>query len=62
MTVADRPGMTATRLRRYLEAAEAATQRQREPEPVPGAGQALDLSAYQQLGHSSGQEVTHEPA
>lgn len=61
-TLAARPGMTATRLRSYLEAAQAATLRERQPEPLPEPKQALDLSAYQRLGRSSGQGVTHEPA
>lgn len=61
-TLAERPGMTATRLEGYLEAAQAATRRERQPEPLPEPKQALDLSAYQQLGRSSGQGVTHEPA
>ena len=61
-TLAERPGMTATRLQSYLEAAQAAVLRERQPEPLPQPKQALDLSAYQRLGHSSGQGVTHEPA
>jgi hypothetical protein len=61
-TLAERPGMTATRLQSYLEAALAATLRERQPEPLPEPKQALDLSAYQRLGRSSGQGVTYEPA
>lgn len=61
-TLAERPGMTATRLQSYLEAAQAATLRERQPEPLPEPQQALDLSAYRRIGHSSGQGVTHEPA
>lgn len=61
-TLAERPGITAKRLRSYLEAADAATLRERLPEPLPEPKQALDLSAYQRLGHSGGQGVTHESA
>ncbi|AWB35851.1 IS21 family transposase [Orrella marina] len=61
-TLAQRPGMTATRLQGYLEAATAAVLRERHPEPIRPSRHALDLSAYQQLGHCTGQEVTHEPA
>ena len=60
--LAERPGMTATRLQNYLEAAQAAVLRERQPESLPEPKQALDLSAYQRLGRSSGQGVTHEPA
>lgn len=61
-TLAERPGMTATRLQSYLEAAQAAVLRERQPEPLPEPKQALDLSAYRCVGHSSGQGVTHELA
>ena len=61
-TLAERPGMTATRLQSYLEAAQAAVLRERQPEPLPEPKEALDLSAYRRVGHSSGQGVTHEPA
>ena len=61
-TLAERPGMTATRLQSYLEAAQAAVLRERKPEPLPEPKEALDLSAYRRVGHSSGQGVTHEPA
>ncbi|ERS07444.1 hypothetical protein Q673_17150 [Marinobacter sp. EN3] len=61
-TLAERPGMTATRLQSYLEAAQTAVLRERQPEPLPEPKQALDLSAYRRIGHSSGQGVTHEPA
>jgi len=61
-TLAERPGMTATRLQSYLEAAQAAVLRERQPEPLPEPKETLDLSAYRRLGHSSGQGVTHEPA
>jgi hypothetical protein len=49
-------------LQSYLEAAQAAVLRERQPEPLPEPKQALDLSAYRHVGHSSGQGVTHEPA
>jgi hypothetical protein len=55
--LAERPGMTATRLQSYLEAAQAAVLRERQPEPLPEPKQALDLSVYQRLGRSSGQGV-----
>jgi hypothetical protein len=61
-TLAERPGMTATRMQSYLEATQTAVLRERRPEPLPEPKQALDLSAYQRLGRSSGQGVTHEPA
>ena len=61
-TLAERRGMTATRLQSYLEAAQAAVLRERQPEPLPEPKEALDLSAYRRVGHSSGQGVTHEPA
>ena len=61
-TLAERPGMTATRLENYLASAQVAARRERQPEPLPTPAGALDLSAYQQLGRSSGQEVTHESA
>ena len=54
--------MTATRLQSYLEAAQAAVLRERQPEPLPEPKQTLDLSAYRRIGRSSGQGVTHEPA
>jgi len=60
--LAQRPGLTASRLRNYLEAAAAATARERVPEPLPVAGEALDLSAYGRVGQSSGHGVTHESA
>jgi transposase len=63
--LAQRPGLTATRLARYLEADQRATERGREaapPEPAPPNTAPLDLTAYAALGRSSGQEVTHEPA
>jgi len=59
-TLAERPGMTAIRLRDYLEASRAAFERDRLPEPLPVSSETLDLSAYGRIGHSSGQEATHE--
>ena len=61
-TLAERPGMTATRLQSYLEAAQAAVLRERQPEPLSEPKETLDLSAYRHIGRSSGQGVTHEPA
>lgn len=61
--LAGRAGMSATRMRDYLEAAQAATERERVPQPVASNGASpLDLSAYSRLGQPSGQEVTHESA
>ncbi|GAA3977336.1 IS21 family transposase [Allohahella marinimesophila] len=60
--LAQRPGLTATRLRAYLEASQAAIKRERLPEPLPLVSEGLDLSVYARIGHSSGQEVTHESA
>jgi transposase/uncharacterized protein YdbL (DUF1318 family) len=61
-TWARRRGLTATRLRQYLEAHQRAEERGRHAEPVLSPANGLDLQAYARLGHSSGQEVTHEPA
>ena len=58
--------LTAQQLQRHLEAREQAQARGRPPTadtPAPwpeGNGAALDLQAYARLGHSSGQEATHE--
>ena len=60
--LAQRPRLSATRLRDYLEATHAAVQRERNPEPIPINTSALDLSAYHRVGRSTGQEVTHESA
>jgi len=60
--LAQRPGLTATRLQNYLEASAVAVQRERVAEPLPVASEPLDLSAYGRVGHSSGQGVTHESA
>lgn len=59
--------LTATQLRQSLEAWQQARVRRRDATPHhdPGSDRQLapaDLSVYAQLGHSSGQEVTHEPA
>jgi hypothetical protein len=61
-TLAERPGMTATRLEDYLASAQAAARRERQPEPLPTPTGALNLSVYERLGRSSGQGVTHESA
>lgn len=60
--------LTATALKRYLEAWQQAEARGRAVqdrcyEPHAGAqAQSADFNAYAGLGQSSGQEVTHEPA
>lgn len=61
------PRLTATQLRQHLEAWQQARVRGRDatPDDHPSSDSQLapaDLSAYAQLGRSSGQEVTHEPA
>jgi len=60
--LARRPGMTARRLREYLEASQTAIERERTPEPLPTTSDPLNLSAYAQVGHSSGQGVTQGSA
>jgi len=57
-----RRGLTAMRLREYLEANQRAGERGRHPEPLARTRDKLDLKVYARVGHSSGQEVTHEPA
>lgn len=63
--LAERPGITAGKIKRYLEAERHARSKGREAEdesPTSSSANAVDLSAYQRLGHSSGQEVTHGAA
>lgn len=63
--LAERPGITAGTIKRYLEAERQASAKGRYPDnAVPERRPAgnVGLSAYQQLGQSSGQEVTHGPA
>lgn len=52
-------GLTASSLENYLVAIQLANQRERYDEPLPEAAAPLDLSAYQQLGHLTGQEASH---
>ena len=61
-TLSQKPGITATRIEEYLVAIQLASQRERHAESLPEALVRLDLSAYQQLGQRTGQEVTHEHA
>ena len=63
--LAQRRGLTATRLKQHLEASQRATERGRESDTeaaLPLKMSALDLTAYAAVGRSSGQEVTHESA
>ncbi|WP_168927552.1 transposase, partial [Nitrincola alkalilacustris] len=62
--LSDRPGITAGKIKRYLEAERQARDKGREEDqhPVARPSSTVDLSAYQRLGHSSGQEVTHGAA
>src|SRR5690606_19368140 len=59
LNLSQKPGLSARQIEAYLLAAQLANQRDRRPEPVPEALPALDLSAYRQLGRSTGQGVTH---
>jgi len=58
-SLSQKPGLTARQVEDYLVATRAATQRGRQPDSLPEVSPNLDLSAYQQLGHFTGQEVTH---
>lgn len=63
--LSQRHELTASMLKRYLEANRQARQRGRiTPAPIPGPRRRvpLDLGAYAHVGHSAGQEVIHEPA
>ncbi|QFY88396.2 transposase [Magnetovirga frankeli] len=63
--LAERPGITAGKIKRYLEAERQARSKGRYPDhglPEAPSANDVDLSAYQRLGQSSGQEVTHGPA
>ena len=63
--LAERPGITAGKIKRYLEAEHQAKAKGRYPDSsLPGTPSAYNvgLSAYQRLGQSSGQEVTHGAA
>jgi len=63
--LAGREGLTATRLKRYLEASRCAEQRGRDPDPgaAEPASEGASLAAYAELGQPAGhQGVTHEPA
>ncbi|MBK5944796.1 IS21 family transposase [Halorhodospira halophila] len=63
--LAEREGLTATRVRDYLEAYHRAEQRGRDATPPPSEAPAspVSLAAYAHLGHPGGQtEVTHEPS
>ncbi|XKF16129.1 IS21 family transposase [Halomonas sp. BLK-85] len=63
--LAERPGITAGKIKRYLEAERQARSKGRYPGhglPETAATNQVDLSAYQRLGQPSGQEVTHGPA
>lgn len=57
--LSQRPGLSASRLQAWLEARTEAQRRERRLEPLPNDLPPLDLSAYQPLGHSAGQEVNH---
>lgn len=62
--LAERPGITAGKIKRYLEAERQAQSKGRDLDndhPTPQSAKP-DLSAYQRLGQSSGQEVTHGAA
>ncbi|EBN0225573.1 IS21 family transposase, partial [Salmonella enterica subsp. enterica serovar 4,[5],12:i:-] len=59
LNLSQKPGLTARQIEAYLVATQLASRRERLPEPVPEAPSELDLSAYRQLGRSTGQEVTH---
>ncbi len=61
--LAEREGLTATRVRDDLEAYHRAEQRGRDATPPPSEAPAspASLAAYAHLGHPGGQtEVTHE--
>ena len=63
--LSQRHELTASRLKRYLEATQQAQQRGRTVPPCgPGRQRPtpLDLGAYARVGHPVGQEVTHESA
>ena len=63
--LSQRHELTASMLKRYLEADQQARQRGRiTPVPMTGPHRhaRLDLGAYAHVGHSTGQEVIHEPA
>jgi transposase len=63
--LAQRRGLTATRLKQYLEASQRAAARGREADTeaaISLTATVLDLTAYATIGRSGGQEVTHEPA
>ncbi|MBK5936594.1 IS21 family transposase [Halorhodospira halophila] len=57
-------GLTATRVREFIEASQRAEQRGRDAEPTCADDEpsALSLTAYGQLGQPAGQEVSHEPS
>lgn len=64
-SLSQRHELTATMLKRYLEANGLARQRGRIPEtamPDQSWRVSLDLGAYAHVGRSGGQEMTHEPA
>ena len=59
--LATRPGISATRVRDYLEAKAAAKAREREVMPLTNDGPPLDLGAYHRVNHhdhSAGQGVS----
>lgn len=63
--LSQRHELTASLLKRYLQANEQARQRGRiVDQPMSGQSwfEPLDLGAYALVGHSAGQEMTHEPA
>lgn len=63
--LSQRHELTASMLKRYLEANRQARQRGRitsAPMSGPHRRVPLDLGAYAHVGHSAGQEVIHEPA
>ncbi len=63
--LSQRHELTASMLKRYLQANQQARQRGRiTPAPMTGPHRRvpLDLGAYARVGHPAGQEVIHEPA
>ena len=62
--LADCEGLTATRVKDFLEASQRAEQRGRDADEDPAEGEAssISLAAYAHLGQPAGQEVTHEPS
>jgi hypothetical protein len=59
--LASRPGMSATRVREYLEARAAARLRERVVTPLAADSPPLDLSAYNRVnrhGQQAGQGVS----